>query len=99
MTTQERADISFWGRERSFSITYFTGAVRQHVPTLLMSCGYSIVGEAYFTGTFLQMLDVVDARESDRNIVRVADYQTSAGTVLLDSSVLFGREEVVARFC
>jgi hypothetical protein len=100
----QSSDISasFFFREPSFSLIYFTGMTHGAMPELLVRCGYSIIGEAQYDAPFMDVVNAIEVIEGPRNnIVRKATYRTSEGTVLLDPEmvVAFSHTEAVARLC
>ena len=95
-------DSSVFARKRSFSLIYFAGMPDEAMPELLVSCGYSIIGEEQRNTSFINALDMIGSVEGmHNNVVRKATYPTSGGCVLLDPEMVVGflHAGVVARFC
>jgi hypothetical protein len=104
VAAQQSSDINspVFARERSFSLIYFAGLPHDALPELLVSCGYSIVGEERHHTSFMNLLNMVDLVEGmHKGIVRKASYPTSGGCVLLDPEmvVAFLHADVIIRFC
>jgi hypothetical protein len=98
MSSGDDVTTDFLTRVPSFSLIYFTGDVYEHVPALLIRCGYSIVAESSQSGSFFEIIDALGTVHR-QTIVHKAAYRVTGGTVLLDPEMVVGVSPTLMPFC
>jgi hypothetical protein len=89
MSSGDDVTADFLARVPSFSLIYFAGDVYEHMPALLIRCGYSIIAESSERGSFFEIVDALGTVQ-DQTIVQKAAYPVTGGTVLLDPEMVVG---------